>query len=90
MGRLCGEALVYDFPYFTVCHPFDFRSSTLFSGTLFRKLLFVRQVLRLLFSGKGMPCFPVFKDNRGAVQLAQNLITNSNSKHIDIHRSLLQ
>ena len=31
---------------------------------------------------KGMPCFPVFEDNQGAVQLAQNSVTNSNSKHV--------
>ena len=28
--------------------------------------------------------FPGFEDNQGAVQLAQNPITNSNSKHIDV------
>ena len=29
-----------------------------------------------------MPCFPVFEDDQGAVQLSQS---NSNSKHIDVH-----
>ena len=33
---------------------------------------------------KGMLCFPVFEDNQGAVQLAQNSMTNSNSKHIAV------
>ena len=28
--------------------------------------------------------FSDFEDNQGAVQLAQNPITNSNSKHIDV------
>ena len=37
-----------------------------------------------------MPCFPVFEDNQGAVQLAQNLVTNSNSKHIDVCHHFLQ
>ena len=30
-----------------------------------------------------MPC-PVFEVNQGAVQLAQNPVTNSNSKHIEV------
>ena len=36
-----------------------------------------------MLPSKVMPCFPVFEDNQGAVQLAENPITNSNSKHID-------
>ena len=39
-----------------------------------------------MLPGKVMLCFPVFGDNQGAVQLAQNPITNSNSKHIDVLR----
>ena len=35
-----------------------------------------------------MPCFPVFEDNQGAVQLSQNPVSNSNSKHIDVHHFL--
>ena len=31
-----------------------------------------------------MLCFPVFEDNHGAVQLAQNPVTNSSSKPIDV------
>ena len=34
---------------------------------------------------KRMPCFPIFEDNQGAVQLSQNPVSNSNSKHIDVH-----
>ena len=37
-----------------------------------------------------MPCFPVFEDNQGAVQLTQNPVTNSNSKHIDLRRHFLR
>ena len=37
----------------------------------------------------GMPCIPVFEDNEGAVQLAQNPITNSNSKHMDVRHRFL-
>ena len=32
----------------------------------------------------GMPCIPVLEDNEGAVQVAQNPITKSNPKHIDV------
>ena len=37
-----------------------------------------------------MPCFPVFEDYQGAVQLAQNPVTNSNSKKIDVHHHFLR
>ena len=49
------------------------------------KELFLRQVWRFMLPGKGMPCFPVFEDNQGAVQLSQNPVSNSNSKHVDRH-----
>ena len=48
------------------------------------KELFLRQVWRFTLPGKGMPCFPIFEDNQGAVQLSQNPVSNSNSKHIDV------
>ncbi|CAB1119314.1 unnamed protein product [Ectocarpus sp. CCAP 1310/34] len=37
----------------------------------------------------GMPCIPVFENNQGAIQLAQNPISNSNSKHIDVRHHFL-
>ena len=43
------------------------------------ELLFLRQVWRFMLPEVGMPCFPVFEDNEGAVQLTQNPIINSNS-----------
>ena len=39
---------------------------------------------------KVIPCFPVFEDNQGAVQLAESPITNSNSKHIDVRHHFLR
>ena len=42
-----------------------------------------------MLPSKVMPCFPVFEDNQGAVQLAQNPVTNSNSKHIDVRQHFL-
>ena len=38
----------------------------------------------------GMPCIPVFEDNKRVVQLAHNLITNSNSKHIDVRHHFIR
>ena len=38
----------------------------------------------------GMPCIPVFEDNEGAVQLANNTIANSNSKHIKVRHHFLR
>ena len=55
-----------------------------------REVLFLRQVWRFMLPAVGMPCIPVFEDNKGAVQLAQNPITNSNSKHIDVWHLFLR
>ena len=43
-----------------------------------------------MLPGKGMPCFPIFEDNQGAVQLSQNPVSNSNSKHIDVRHHFLR
>ena len=43
-----------------------------------------------MIRGKGMPCFPVFKDNQGAFQLSKNPVSNSNSKHIDVRHHFLR
>ena len=43
-----------------------------------------------MLPGKVMPCFPVFEDNQGAAQFAQNPVTNSNSKHIDVRHHFLR
>ena len=53
-------------------------------GDAVKELLFRRQVLRVMLPCKGMPCFPIFEDNQGAVQLSQNLVSSSKSKHIDV------
>ena len=37
-----------------------------------------------MIPGTGMPCFPIFEDNQGAVQLSQNPVSTSNSNHIDV------
>ena len=59
-------------------------------GDAVKELLFLRQVWRFMLPSKVMPCFPVFEDNQGAVQLAQNPVTNSNSRHIGVRHHLLR
>ena len=60
-------------------------------GDALKDLLFLRQVWRfMMIPGKGMPCFPVFEDNQGALQLSKNLVSNSNSKHIDVRHYFLR
>ena len=59
-------------------------------GDAVKKLLFLRQIWRFTLPSKVMPCFPVFEDNQGAVKLAQNPVTNSNSKHIDVRHHFLR
>ena len=54
------------------------------------ELLFLRQVWRFMIPAKGMPCFPVFEDNQGALQLSKNPVSNSNSKHIDVRHHFLR
>ena len=43
-----------------------------------------------MLPGKAIPCFPIFEDNQGAVQLSQNPLSNSNSKHIDVRHHFLR
>ena len=37
-----------------------------------------------------MPCFPVFEDNQGALQLSKNPVLNSNSKYINVRHHFLR
>ena len=43
-----------------------------------------------MLPSKVVPCFPVFEDIQGAVQLTQNPVTNSNSKHIHVCHHFLR
>ena len=44
-----------------------------------KEVLFLRQVWRFMLPEVGMSCIPIFEDIKGAIQLARNPITNSNS-----------
>ena len=59
-------------------------------GDAVKELLFLRQVWRLMIPGKGMPYFPVFEDDQGALQLSKNPVSNSNSKRIDVRHHFLR
>ena len=37
-----------------------------------------------------MPCIPLFEDNKGAIQIAEHPISNSNSNHIDVRHHFLR
>ena len=43
-----------------------------------------------MLPGNGMPCFLIFENNQGAVQLPQNPGSNSNSKHVDVRHHFLR
>ena len=55
-----------------------------------KEALFMRHVWCFILLARGIPCMKVFEDNYRAVQLAQNPMTNSNSKHIDVRHHHLR
>jgi len=59
-------------------------------GEGFKEALFLRSVWRFLLPDFGDSCIQVFEDNNGAIQLAVNPVTNSNSKHIDVRHHFLR
>ena len=59
-------------------------------GDAVQEFLFLRQVWRFMIPSKGMPCFPVFEGNQGALQLSKNPVSNSNEKHIDVPHHFLR
>ena len=73
-----------------ICHPFTSEAEYVALGDGVKELLFLRQVWRFMIPGKGMPCFPAFEDNQGALQLSKNPMSNSNSKHIDVRHHFLR
>ena len=87
----CGGASVCWFSRTQKCvTPSTSEAEYVALGDAVKELLFLRQVWRFMLPSKVMPYFPVFEDNQGAVQLAQNPITNSNSKQIDVRHHFLR
>ena len=56
----------------------------------FEDVLFLRHVWRFLLPYFGDPCIQVFEDNKGAIQMAVDPVTNPNSKHIDVRHHFLR
>ena len=88
---MCGGACVCWFSRTQKCVTLSTSEAEYIAlGDAVKELLFLRQVWRFMLPGKGMPCFPIFEDNQGAVQLSQNPVSNSNSKHIDVRHHFLR
>ena len=73
-----------------MCHTFDVRSRVRYPCWYGERVAVLRQVWRFMLPGKGMPSFPVFEDNRGAVQLSQNPVSNSDSRRIYVRHHFLR
>ena len=71
-------------------HTFDVRSRVRYPCWYGERVAVLRQVWRFMLPGKGMPCFPVFEDNRGAVQLSKNPVSNPDSRRIDVRRHVFR
>ena len=88
---ICGGACVYWFSRTQKCVTLSTSEAEYVAlGDAVKELLFLRHVWRFMLPGKRMPCFPTFEYNQGEVQLSQNPISNSNSKHIDVRRHFLR
>ena len=54
------------------------------------KVSYVQGVLVFLMPSLGSPSIGVLKDNKGAIDLAKNPLSSSNSKHIDVRYHFLR
>ena len=82
---MCGGACVSLFSRTQKCVTLSMtEAENVALADIIKEVLFLGQVWPFMLPDVGMPCIPVFEDNQGAVQLAQNPITNSNSEHIDV------
>ena len=90
-ANMCGGVCVCWFPRRQKCFTLSMSEAELFalSGAV-KVISFPRHVWRFILPGKRIPCFPIFEDNQGAVQLSQNPVSNSISKHIDVRHHLLR
>ena len=88
---MCGGACVCWFSRTQTCVTLSTSEAEYVAhGDAVKELLFLRQVWHFMSPGKGMPCFSIFEDNQGAVQLSQNPVSDSNSKHIDVRHHVLR
>ena len=87
---MCGDASISWFSRTQKCVTLSTSEAEYVAlGDAVKELLFLRQIWRFMLPSKVMPRFSAFEDNQGTVQLAQNPVTNSNSKHIDVRHHFL-
>ena len=55
-----------------------------------KEISFSRQVWCFMLPKARMPCIAMYEDNEGAVEIAKQPISNSNSKHIDVRHHVLR
>ena len=55
-----------------------------------KEILFLRQVWCFMLPKARMPCIAMYEDSEGAIQIAKQPISNSNSKHIDVRHHFLR
>ena len=88
---MCGDACVSWFSRTQKCVTLSTTEAECVAlADIVKEVLFWRQVWSFMLPDVRMPCIPVFEDNEGAVQLAQNPISNSNSRHIDVRHHFLR
>ena len=77
---MCGGAFVFWFSRTQKCVTLStFEAEYVALGDAVKELLFLRQVWRFMIPGKEMPCFPVFEDNQGALQLSKKRTQTRNT-----------
>lgn len=57
---------------------------------IIKDMLLLKRVWRFMLPQVGIPCIPVFEDSQGAIQLAQNSITKSNSKYFVLRHHFIR
>ena len=80
----CGDTLVSWFPRPQKCVTLSTTEAECVAvADGVKEALYVRGVLFFLMPSLGSPSIGVFEDNKGAIDLAKNPLSSSNSKHID-------
>ena len=59
-------------------------------GDSVKEALFIRSVWSFMLPDRAKPCLRIYEDNAGAIQLAENPLSSSNSKHIDVRHHFLR
>ena len=71
-------------------HPIHYRGGVRGYGRGVKEALDVSGVLVFQMPSRGSPSVVVFEDNKGAIDVAKNILSSSNSKHIDVRYHFLR